>query len=152
VGIKVQTRYLNDPCQPPTGQCVPGSYVLTSNPYRASTLSAAGSEPTMGWTRTKADTTGRTIEVRTFAGSALPGPWAGNSTSTGTVATVYDSIYTTVMDQAGKVRRSKVDGLGRLIRVDEPSDPANTLGSQNSPTQATNYQYDALGNLNSRIR
>jgi YD repeat-containing protein len=101
----------------------------------------------MGWTRTKADNAGRTFEVQTFAGSVLPAPWAGNSTSTGTVATAYDSIYTTVMDQAGKVRRSKLDGLGRLIRVDEPSDAANTLGSQDSPTQATNYQYDALGNL-----
>jgi|GEM_PF-3594599 len=63
------------------------------------------------------------------------------------MATVYEGRFTTITDQAGKVRRSKVDGLGRLIRVDEPSDAANTLGSQASPTQATNYQYDALGNL-----
>jgi YD repeat-containing protein len=154
-GIKVQTRYvISNPCQPDnTSQClaqnqsVLGSYVLTSNPYRAATSGAAGAEATMGWTRTRADNAGRIREVQTFAGSTLPAPWGANSTTTGTVATVYDGVFTTVTDQAGKVRRSKVDGLGRLIRVDEPSDAANTLGSQSSPTQATNYQYDALGSL-----
>lgn len=155
IGIKVQTRYLvSNPCQPTnTPQCladnqsVLGSYVLTSNPYRAATSGAAGSESTMGWTRTRADYAGRAVEVQTFASSTLPAPWAGNAATTGAVATVYDGMYTIVTDQAGKVRRSKVDGLGRLIRVDEPSDAANTLGSQESPTQATSYQYDALNNL-----
>jgi RHS repeat-associated protein len=146
MGIKVQTRYLND-CQPPGAQCVPASYVLTSNPYRAATSDAAGGETTMGWTRSRADKSGRMIEVQTFAGTTLPAPWATNAVTTGTVATAYDGVYTTVTDQAGKVRRSKVDGLGRLIRVDEPSDAANTLGSQSSPTQATSYQYNALDNL-----
>lgn len=155
IGIKVQTRYvINNPCQPDNdSQCLAdnktalGTYVLTSNPYRAATSGAASDEATMGWTRSKADIAGRTIELQTFAGSTLPAPWGENSTSTGRVATVYDGVFTTVTDQAGKVRRSKVDGLGRLIRVDEPSDAANTLGSQASPTQATNYQYNALGNL-----
>src|SRR6185503_2971871 len=58
----------------------------------------------------------------------------------------YDSIFTTLTDQAGKVRRSKVDALGRLVRVDEP-DVSNNLGSQVAPTQSTSYEYDALGNL-----
>ncbi|HEX2268820.1 MAG TPA: hypothetical protein VHH35_04775 [Pyrinomonadaceae bacterium] len=132
IGIKVQTRYLNDPCQP-SAQCTPASYGLTSNPYRAATSAAAASESTMGWTRTRTNHDGRTVEVQSFTGSALPAPWATNTSSTGTVTTAYDGIYTTVTDQAGKVRRSKVDGLGRLIRVDEPSDAANTLGSKDSP-------------------
>ena len=121
--------------------------MLTSNPYRAATSGAASAEATMGWTRSKADIAGRTSEVQTFAGSTLPAPWGGNFTTTGTVATVYDGRFTTVMDWAGKVQRNKVDGLARLITFDEPSDAANTLGSQSSSTQATNYKYDALGNL-----
>lgn len=147
IGIKVQVRYLND-CHPSGNpQCVPASYVLTSNPYRAATSGAAGGEATMGWTRTKADKSGRTIEVQTFAGSTLPAPWAGNTSSTGAIARVYDGIYMTMTDQAGKVRRSKLDGLGRLIRIDEPSDTANSLGIPDLPNQATNYQYNAMNNL-----
>src|SRR6185503_874129 len=76
-GIKVQTRYLvSNPCQPAsTTEClaannsVLGSYKLTSNPYRASTSSAAGSETTMGWTRARTDKGGRTIAVETLAGA-----------------------------------------------------------------------------------
>jgi hypothetical protein len=155
VGIKVQTRYLiNNPCQPTNAaQClidnngVIASYVLTSNPYRAANSSAASTEPTMGWTRTKSDRTGRQVEVQTFAGATLPAPWSTNNSSTGTTTTGYDGRFITVTDQAGKVRRSKVDALGRLIRVDEPSDINNTLGSPDLPSQPTSYEYDALGNL-----
>jgi YD repeat-containing protein len=126
--------------------------VLTSNPYRAATAAAAVGEPTMGWTRSKADNGGRVIEVQTFAGAGLPAPWAGNTASTGMVATAYAGTYTTVTDQAGRVRRSKIDALGRLIRVDEPSDANNTLGDQENPTQPTIYQYDPLGNLTQVIQ
>ncbi len=127
-GIKVQTRYLvSNPCQPastPTclaaNSSVLGSYQLVSNPYRANTSSAAGSETTMGWIRSRNDKGGRTIAVETFSGASLPAPWGANSSSTGTVGTAYDANATTVTDQAGKVRRSLMDGLGRLSRVDEP--------------------------------
>jgi RHS repeat-associated protein len=160
VGIKVQTRYLiNNPCQPTNAaQClidnngVIASYVLTSNPYRAANSSAASTEPTMGWTRTKSDRTGRQVEVQTFAGATLPAPWSTNNSSTGTTTTGYDGRFITVTDQAGKVRRSKVDALGRLIRVDEPSDINNTLGSPDLPSQPTSYEYDALGNLKQLIQ
>ena len=71
----------------------------------------------------------------------------GSSTSsTGTVTTGYDAQFTTVTDQAGKLRRSNVDGLGRLVRVDEP-DASGSLGTTASPNQATSYTYDALANL-----
>jgi len=53
---------------------------------------------------------------------------------------------TTVTDQAGKKRRSIVDGLGRLIRVDEP-DSNGSLGTVASPTQPTSYVYDVLDDL-----
>ena len=39
-----------------------------------------------------------------------------------------------------------VDGLGRLIRVDEP-DGGGNLGDTTAPVQPTSYTYDALNNL-----
>ena len=139
IGIKVQTRHLISGTN---------SYQLVSNPYRAASSSAAGSETTMGWTRTTADQGGRVVEVRSFAGATLPAPWPGgtNSDTTGAVLTTYEAQYTTVLDQDSKVRRSQVDGLGRLVRVDEPND-SNSLGTVAAPAQPTQYTYDALGNL-----
>jgi RHS repeat-associated protein len=137
-GIKVQTRYRSTS---------PNSYELVSNPYRAATSSAAGGEQTMGWTRSKSDKGGRVIEVQTFQGAGLPAPWGSNSSSTGAVTTAYELNYTTVTDQAGKARRSKVDGLGRLIRVDEPQTTGTNLGGLETPLQPTKYTYDVLGNL-----
>ena len=126
-----------------------GTYVLTSNPYRAATSGAASTESTMGWTRARRDRRGRPVETQTFiSGTSLPAPWGTNGNSTGTVVTSYDAIFTTITDQAGKVRRSKIDAIGQLVRVDEPN-AANTLGSPDLPTQATSYQYDPLGNLTS---
>src|SRR5205814_5757532 len=54
-GIKVQTRY---------GYDGTFSYVIESNPYRAANSGSAGSESTMGWTRTKADNAGRMVASR----------------------------------------------------------------------------------------
>jgi RHS repeat-associated protein len=158
-GIKVQTRYvISNPCQPAsTSAClaanssVLGSYQLVSNPYRATTSSGAGSETTMGWTRSRNDKGGRTLAVETFSGASLPAPWGANSSSMGTVTTAYDANATTVTDQASKVRRSVVDGLGRLSRVDEP-DSNGALGTVSAPNQATNYSYDALDNLTTVVQ
>jgi RHS repeat-associated protein len=136
-GIKVQTRYRI---------ASPNNYQLVSNPYRATTSGGAGTEPTMGWTLTKRDNGGRVIAVQSFSGAGMPAPWGTNTSTTGTVATAYDSIYTTVTDQAGKKRRNMLDGLGRLDRVDEP-DGANNLGTIAAPTLPTDYTYDALSNL-----
>ena len=128
-GIKVQTRQLF------SGN---NRYQLASNPYRASTSSGASGEETMGWTRTKFDPNGRAIEFETFDGETLPSPWGTNTTSTGKVTTVYNADQTTITDQAGKVRRSTVDGLGRLIQVDE--DPSGL-------NYTTTYDYDVVDNL-----
>ena len=62
------------------------------------------------------------------------------------VKTSYSGNTVTVTDQAGKKRRSLTDGLGRLVRVDEP-DANNNLDSGGLPVQPTNYSYDVLGNL-----
>jgi RHS repeat-associated protein len=136
-GVKVQTRYRYSGAH---------SYVLTSQPYRASTSGGAG-EPTRGWSCTKSDRAGRVVEVQTFMGSGLPAPWGSNSASTGTVVTANDAEFTTVTDQAGKSRRSRADALGRLVRVDEPDAATGNLGATASPVQPTSYTYDALGNL-----
>ena len=152
VGIKVQTRYrVVNPCQPTNlGTCLAenaatiGNYVLVSNPYRASTSNNATSESTMGWQRARRDVSGRIVETRSFSGVGLPAPWDTNAVTTGAVTTAYDTNFTTVTDEAGRIRRSQLNGLGQLVRVDEPSDAANTLGNQ-----ATLYDYDALGNLKS---
>jgi RHS repeat-associated protein len=128
-GIKVQTRYLDS---------APNSYVLVSNPYRAAKSSDENGQSTMGWTRTKRDHRGRVIELQTFAGAALPSPWGNNGNSTGTVTTSYNLEKTTVTDQAGKIRESLSDVLGRLVTVIEAP---GIYGYQ------TNYTYDGLDNL-----
>ena len=136
-GIKVQTRYLY------TGSF---SYTLTSNPYRGATSAAASGEETMGWTRTQKDNGGRIVEVQTFSGASLPSPWGTNSSGTGSVLSSIDANFTTVTDQAGKLRRSMINGLRQLIRVDEP-DGSGNLGTTTSPVQPTSYSYDVFGNL-----
>ncbi|MET0649343.1 MAG: RHS repeat-associated core domain-containing protein [Pyrinomonadaceae bacterium] len=121
-----------------------GRYIFTSNPMRATAA------PTDGWTRMTKDTAGRVTEVVTFAGADRPevdDECLASVGCTGKVTTVYDGEFMTVTDQAGKVRRGKKDALGRLRRVDEPSDSNNTLGGHDSPTQPTAYAYDVLGNL-----
>ena len=130
-GIKVVTVYR----QVKDGSS-PGFYTWTSNPHRGTA--------TTGWTRTRADQLGRVAQAGHFSGSARPS--ASATPTLGTTTTAYDAEYTTVTDPAGKTRRSRLDGLGRLVRVDEP-DSSNSLGSTASPSQATSYSYDALSNL-----
>jgi RHS repeat-associated protein len=137
-GVKTQNRYFAGDSN--------NSYELVSAPYRAATSGAAGGEPGMAWKRTRFDKGGRVIEVETFIGATPPAPWGGNSVSSGKTTTEYDAELTTVTDQAGKRRRSRVDALGRLVRVDEP-DAIGNLGGATAPVQPTDYTYDALNNL-----
>jgi YD repeat-containing protein len=137
-GIKVQTRYAYSGSN---------SYEVVSAPYRAATSGGAGGEAEMAWKRTMFDQGGKMLEVETFAGATPPSPWGANTTSTGKVTTAYDAEFTTVTDQTNKSRRSMVDGLGRLARVDEPDKDAGNLGTTASPVQPTSYAYNALGNL-----
>jgi RHS repeat-associated protein len=62
------------------------------------------------------------------------------------VSTSYNGNSVTVTDQAGKLRRTITDALGRLTRVDEPN-VNNILDSGGSPVQPTTYTYDVLDNL-----
>ncbi len=117
-----------------------GKITYSSNPARSAGTS------TDGWTRTTADVLGRIIEVATFGGTTQPPSSGSGGIFTGNVTTSYDANFTTVTDQNGKLRRSMVDGSGRLTRVDEP-DAGNNLGSSASPVQPTSYTYDVFGNL-----
>src|SRR6201988_1420353 len=127
--ISVRSAYLNM-----------GQVTLTSSPMR----SAAAA--TDSWARATKDKAGRVTELATFGGAAQPA-WTGTAgTLTGAVTTAYSANFTTVTDQAGKVRRSMSDALGRLVRVDEP-DASGNLGSTTSPNQPTSYGYSVLDNL-----
>jgi RHS repeat-associated protein len=53
-------------------------------------------------------------------------------------------ITSTVTDQAGRKRRTLVDALGRLVRVDEPNE---TTGNLDVGGSSTSYTYDVSGNL-----
>ena len=117
-----------------------GKITFASNPKRS------GAASTDGWTRATRDTAGRVTEVACFSGAAQPPSTGTNANWTGSVTTAYEANVTTVTDQAGKLRRSMVDALGRLVRVDEP-DASNSLGTTASPAQATSYSYNVLGNL-----
>ncbi|MGH9850212.1 MAG: RHS repeat-associated core domain-containing protein [Blastocatellia bacterium] len=103
-----------------------------SNPYRAADPASA-SPPSGTWMTTTYDALSRVKTVQT--------------PDTAVVTTDYNSNVVTVTDQSGKQRRSLTDALGRLIRLDEPNGCNNCLGSVSSPTQPTEYAYDALGNL-----
>ena len=99
----------------------------------------------MGWTLSYSSKTGRHSDTTTYSGTTVP--TVGSTTnSTGIVRTDIDANATTVTDQASKLRRSITNGLGQLIRVDEPNS-SNQLGSVSSPNQATNYTYNTLGKM-----
>ena len=131
IKVKTHYQYLNSGSES-------GFYTTTSHPYRRT------DDGTMGWTRTRRDRLGRVVEVALFSGDTRPS--ASATPTLGKTTTAYDAEYTTVTDAAGKKRRSQLDGLGRLVRVDEPGSSGN-LGLPASPTQKTDYCYDALGNL-----
>lgn len=116
---------------------VMGRAYRSSNPYYASGNSAAINADGF-WTTSTFDPLGRVTQVDMPRGD-------NNNTLLTSVSISYDGVYTTLTDQAGKTTRRKVDALGRLIRLDEPT--SSGLGATTAPNQATSYDYDALNNL-----
>lgn len=148
-GIKVETRYgYNDPTpdDPNDPASTLGEFTLVSNPYRSPRPDQGNNDESMGWTRTYSHENGRRIETQTFTGPSLPYPWGPNSDSNGLTYTDLDANVSTNTDQAGKRVRNIANGVGQLIRVDEPNS-SGELGDINSPAQPTFYTYNALGNL-----
>jgi RHS repeat-associated protein len=122
-GIKEQTSYIYQPG---------GLRVIASTPYRNT------SEATLEWKCTQYDTLGRVTAEAMFKGSTAPVDCASATNRTGITQTVFDADWTIVTDPAAKVRRTRTDGLGRLVEVVE--DPS-TLN------YSTTYAYDPLNNL-----
>jgi RHS repeat-associated protein len=103
-----------------------GRLEKVSNPFRPYLSETAV------WTTSVYDALGRIVSVTTPDSSVATTAYSGNAV--------------TVTDQAGKLRRSITDALGRVTRVDEPN-AANDLGVVSSPNQPTSYTYDVLDNL-----
>lgn len=114
-----------------------GRAYRSSNPYYSSGPSSA-INPDGFWSTTTFDRLGRVTQVTMPRGD-------NDNTLTTSAQVDHDGIYTTVTDQAGKVRRQKVDALGRVIRLDEST--TSGLGSVSEPNQKTEYLYDPLDNL-----
>jgi RHS repeat-associated protein len=115
----------------------------TTNPSRTDTSQPCTENPTsFEWITNTYDSAGRLWKVTTADAAVMEttyGVATGNTTGT----------VVTVTDQAGKLRRSITDGLGRLIRVDEPDlgSATGSLADVANPYQPTNYTYDVLNNL-----
>lgn len=105
------------------------------NPYRST------SDPTYGYTTYAYDALGRTKTVTKPDNSV--------------VTTQYCGQETLVTDEAGHWRRSKTDGLARLIEVDEPNSTTaavNVCPGAGEPIWVTTYAYDGLNDLTSVVQ
>ncbi len=114
-----------------------GRVATVSNPYRTgtdATSSPKGTVTTYGY-----DALGRKIsETYPPDGSVLTTAYCGPSTL--------------VTDPTGKWRRSRVNGIGQLVEVDEPNAVGATVASTGcpgtgEPIWVTSYTNDLLGNL-----
>ena len=110
-----------------------GRVYTVSNPYRTGDPTTSSGTTTYGY-----DALSRKTSVT----------YPDNSVLT----TAYCAGSTLVTDPVGKWRRSRVDGLGRLVEVDEPNAIGATVASTGcpgtgEPIWATSYTVNTLGNL-----
>src|SRR5262249_26104173 len=102
-----------------------GRVLMQSNPYSGDS-DGNTSDPKL-WTTNIYDVLSRVTAV------TLP--------DSQTIQTNYNGAVTTLTDTVGRIRRSEVDGLGRLVKVTEQN-PANGAAEWD-----TTYSYDILNNL-----
>jgi RHS repeat-associated protein len=137
LGRTIQTQLTSDPqgvVYTDTTYDAVGRVYTVSNPYRT------GTDPT-----TSAGTTTYAYEA---IGRKIKETYPDNSV----LQTAYCGSSTLVADPTGKWRRSRTDGLGRLVEVDEPNAPGASVASTGcpgtgEPIWVTSYTIDALGNL-----
>ena len=115
-----------------------GRVQSASNPYRT------GTDPT-----TSSGTT-------TYAYDSLGHKLTESYPDSSVLTTAYCAGSTLVTDPSGKWR-SRVDGLGRLVEVDEPNAPGATVNSNGcpgtgEPIWVTSYTLDTLGNLKTVVQ
>src|SRR5262249_23223417 len=108
-----------------------GRVASVTNPYFST------GDPTYGLIQTQYDALGRVTQTTKQDGSISNAQYGQTS------ANSLNGDCTTTTDEAGKVRKSCSDGLGRLIEVDEPQP---STGSMSNPF-VTLYSYDTLGDL-----
>jgi len=109
--------------------------ITETNPYRST------SDSTYGVTTYAYDGLGRTKSATKPDGSVVQTQYCGPSTM--------------VTDEASHWRRSRTDGLGRLVEVDEPNSTTATVNvcpGTGEPTWVTTYGYNALGDLLSVVQ
>jgi RHS repeat-associated protein len=109
-----------------------GQVYTATNPYRS-----AGDQ-TYGTTTFSHDALNRATSVVDTDGSSS------------TVTTQYCGASILVTDEASHWRRSRTDGLGRLVEVDEPNSTTATVNvcpGTGEPIWVTSYTYDPLDDL-----
>lgn len=111
-----------------------GRVATVSNPYRRGTDATTST----GTTTYGYDALSRKLSVTYPDNSVLKTAYCGPSTL--------------VTDPTGRWRRSRVDGLGRLVEVDEPNAVGASVNSNGcpgtgEPIWVTSYNLDGLGNL-----
>jgi len=122
-----------------------------SNPYRST------QDPTYGWTKSTFDALDRSTDVKrqdnnhvlTYYGAAVTS--AGGRSSQLCASGAYGIGFPVLsVDEAGRKRQTWIDGLARLIEVDEPDKDTGSLTS--GSVAGTCYGYDALGNLKTVVQ
>ena len=113
-----------------------GRVATVSNPYRTGTDATSSPKGTV--TTYSYDALGRKIKETYPDGSVLTTAYCGSSTL--------------VTDPTLKWRRSRVNGLGQLVEVDEPNAVGATVNPNGcpgtgEPIWVTSYTNDVLGNL-----
>ena len=138
LGAVIQTQLTSDPQGTITTKKTLdglGRDYTVYNPYRST------SDPTYGYATYVYDALGRTTTVTKQDSSV--------------VTTQYCGQETLVTDEASHWRRSKTDGLGRLIEVDEPNSTTATVNvcpGTGEPIWVTTYTNDALNNLTAVVQ
>jgi RHS repeat-associated protein len=136
-GRLTQSRLTSDPqgtVYTDTAYDALGRVATVSNPYRS------GTDITT--------TTGTT----TYGYDAISRKVSETYPDNSVLTTAYCGPSTLVTDPTRRWRRSRTDGLGQLVEVDEPNAVGATVASTGcpgtgEPIWVTSYGYDALGNL-----
>jgi RHS repeat-associated protein len=126
LGRTKQTQLTSDPLGTDftdTAYDAKGRVASVSNPHRTAASS------TDGTTYTQYDGLSRPLQIIKQDGSRVQTSYADAGASCGGQPCAANTTCVTVTDEAGKVRTTCSDALGRLIEVDEPGASGATVGT-----------------------